>query len=131
MNYKDEKYKKLIDNIKSKKPELDTPQNLTSEILSAIEMLPKKQVPNRYLRIVSWTSSVAAVFLLGLFLSERSTPIASPSQKTYNYPLMSQINIEDVSKIDKLNEIVREKIKLRKERESFYANISTDIKTFK
>lgn len=137
MKTKDQKYNELIRRIKTLKPALDDPGVLTSNILSAVEKLsdkPKINMTFMVLRAVSWVSSIAAVLLLGIFLEGQFTPIVPPTQKTnvsnYGSYSLTGGDIEEGGTLDKINGIVREKRKLKKERKFFYANIANKYRNF-
>ena len=71
MSNKDEKYSEWIHQIKVLEIKLPNSQDFTSKTMSAIELLPKKKNSNKWLNIISLTSSIAASFLVGLFLVEQ------------------------------------------------------------
>ena len=130
MKNSDQKYDDLINRIKTVRPTLSDPQGLSAEIMSVIGELPDRTKPNRALKIVALGSSVAAILLFGVFLSEYSIPQTTPYTKqinTSNNTFLPSIDINsDRGKenlYDTLNDIVREKREQREAREIFYETI--------
>ena len=94
MNYSEQTYTELLRDIKSKQPELRNPR-LTSVIVSKIKQPGEKSKPARFLKIVSLSSSVAAMFLLGLFFSEQQHPVVEvTSRPPLTIPLHSLLRSE-------------------------------------
>ena len=71
MNSEDKKYNELIHQIKALEVKMPNSQDFTEKTMSAIELLPQKKSSNKFLSILSVTSSMAASFLIGLFVFEQ------------------------------------------------------------
>lgn len=127
MSDKDQKYNELIALIKANKPALDHPEILTSEIMSAVGKLPLKAKSSRSLKFISWVSSVAAVLLVGLFLSERSVSTVPSTQdihiSTYGSSFATEVSSENGNTLNMIHDVVKEKREFNKRRESFYVNL--------
>lgn len=122
----DEKYKILIEQIKEIQPVMANPQKLTADIMSSVQSTGVKKTGTRFLMIISWASSVAAVLLLALFITEKSASVESPVQSKWsvpNYASLEQIEVEADSQ-DNIKSVVRFKAERQKERESFYSKLA-------
>lgn len=81
MNNENEKYTAFIHQIKNTKVQISDTQKLTSQIMQRIEHLPQKKGNNKTFLFVSWTSSIAASLLIGLFIFEQ---FLQPNTMDYN-----------------------------------------------
>lgn len=96
MKREDERYARLIEELKGKLPVLHEPDILTEEIIHRISSLPVKRRIRRspYVAIISGISGVAATLLLCLLVSQsmvaplpiRDTRIAIPSKALTDLP---------------------------------------------
>ena len=70
MNSENEKYVEIVKRIKGIQPTISDPKGLTSKTMHRIEFMSKRKTHNKVYSIISLTSSIAASFLIGLFLFE-------------------------------------------------------------
>ena len=70
MNNDKDKYAELIDRMKTLQPQIPDPQRLISKTMDSIEIISKRKDQNKILTFVSISSSIAASFLIGMFLFE-------------------------------------------------------------
>jgi len=70
MNNDKDKYAELVDRIKTLQPQIPDPQRLISKTMDSIEIISKRKDQNKILTFVSISSSIAASFLIGMFLFE-------------------------------------------------------------
>ncbi len=73
MKPKNEPYEEWLTTLRSSSPTLRQPEEMTNAIIGRIEALPKKR-NKQYLLWGSWTSGLAAAFLLGFFVWETAFP---------------------------------------------------------
>ena len=95
MNSEDKKYSELINQIKALEVNLPNPQDFTERTMSAIELLPKKKSSNTFLSIISITSSIAASFLIGLFVFEQ---FATPQNIEFTSSKIMPVSVSPISK---------------------------------
>jgi hypothetical protein len=131
MNAENDTYTELISRIKAAKPILSEPQKFTSATMQRIELLSKKKNHNKILRIISVTSSIAASFLIGLFIFEQSLPLENnqyhSSTVTFILPVAEKnVYIEKPTSLNEFNNLIRDK----REQQIFYSNIINKYKTF-
>ncbi|MFV0536194.1 MAG: hypothetical protein ACK5M3_02355 [Dysgonomonas sp.] len=123
----DEKYKILIKQIKEKEPVLTDPQKLTADIMSSVQSTGVKKIGTRFLMIISWASSVAAILLLALLITEKSVSAESPVQSEWsvpNYVSLAQIETKADSR-NNIRSVIQFKLERQKERESFYSKLAS------
>lgn len=123
----DEKYKILIEQIKEKQPVLTDPQKLTADIMSSVQSPQTSKTGIRFLEIISWASSVAAVLLLALFITEHPTSAESAIRTewgTPNYASSTQFETKSDSQ-ENIRSVVKFKLERQKERESFYSKLAS------
>ena len=124
MNSENEKYTALINRIKAEQAQIPDTQRLTQQTMQRIENLPQKKTSNKMFQFVSWTSSIAASLLIGLFVLEQSLPsnnieyqsnMASvPVLPTYD----KQVLTEKITVLTQLNALMQ----LKKEYQQKTAN---------
>ncbi|MDR1091316.1 MAG: hypothetical protein LBL79_09595 [Prevotella sp.] len=122
----EEKYKNIIDQIKGKQPVISDPQKLTAGIMSSIQPDQGKKPCVRFLEILSWASSVAVIFLLGLFITEKPVSAKSPVQVDWKAPdYTSALQFEANSDTrDNIESIIRFKSERQRKRQFFYSKLA-------
>lgn len=130
MNNSDQEYDKLIGKIRSMQPVLDEPDKFSKEIMDSIRSSPTIRA-NRVLKVVSWVSSIAALFLIVLLFSEQ--PIAEDS--TLNNVNPNYVSLSENKSFSKENDIedqidclIQQKQERQRKREFFYSEIADKIK---
>ena len=135
MNKKNDKYMELIERIKIIQPKISNPQRLTLKITQSVECLSQKKSCNKTLTVIFLVSSIAASFLIGLFVCEQ---FLSPSKTEYKssniapvYMLPASdknIYIEKSTALIEINNWMRSKHERQKRQKSFYSNIISKYK---
>ena len=121
MNDKDQKYEMMINKVKEIK--IECPKSLTSDIMTSINRTPKKEDKGMLFNLVCWTSSVAAILLLGLFVEQYFyTPKSNITQsQVYFYSYTEPMTQKEA--FDRINNIIKEKKELQDCRKKFYNNL--------
>ncbi len=121
MKNDEQKYDTLIARIRNTTPRLSDPQRLTADIMTSVEKLSQPPKPSRALRSITWISSVAALFFMGLFLTEHSISTPTSVQHT------ATLNYISYSPTDKAHFVtsVKEKRETRERTKTFYKNMIT------
>jgi hypothetical protein len=132
----DKKYAEIIGKIKELQPSISDPQKLTSKTMNSIELLSKKKNHSQMLTIISWISSIAASFLVGLFLFEYFLSYENVEYKnskisTNYYIPVYEINMDNERSIgwSEINQIILHKNDRQKKLLSFYSNLINKHKT--
>jgi hypothetical protein len=126
---KNEKYMELLDQIKVLQPTIVDSERLTANIMQSIEKMPQKRIRKQTLTVVSWTSSIAASLLIGLFLFEQVMIPTSNELKTLALPVYSRtvlcknINIEKQTTLTNFNDWIDLKKERQKRQQAFYIGI--------
>ena len=132
MNNENDKYTELINRIKAEQVKLSNPQALTSRIMRDIELLSKKKIYDKTLRVISLISSFAALLLVGLFVFEQFSH--SPNMEEYKSSnrtvnsVLSNYNtngyIENSNDLNELNKLIQIKKERQKRQKTFYLIIN-------
>lgn len=108
------KYDELIDKLASQMPELADADAFCDDIM---ERLPERNLNEKrvdWIGILRWTTSIAAVFLLVLFIEQKSSSPTLNEEPDYTHSIVSlqssfeQIN-NSTSISETINRIVKEK----------------------
>lgn len=124
----DQSYTEMINNIKQELPRIQDPQRLTAGIISNIE---KSNRHPKHLYLVSWISSVAAMFLVGLLLDaviwEPSNYAGQAAVRVDYRPRPAIENFEKGCSMEQINIFVRAQKQQQKERDAFLSSIYNKI----
>jgi hypothetical protein len=128
MKNENEKYAEIVAQIKRMQPIIPDTERLTTDIMQRIEGSSQKKTPNKTLTIVSWTTSIAASILIGLFLFEQFT-LPTNSKLTnsklpdnYIHSFLHK-NVETETAITDFNDWIRVKMERQKRQQALYSNI--------
>jgi len=131
MNEKD-KYTELIDRVKAFQPNMPDSQSSIGHIMQSIEKVSQKKIPNKMLIIVSRISSIAAAFLILLFLFEQFT---APNKKDFTsskqipesiFYISEKNNMEKPATMSDFNRLLSLKKERQKKQRDFYSNSSSN-----
>ena len=132
MSSENDKYTALIGRIKASQPALSDPQGLVSKTMSRIELLSKKKSPNKVLNIISITSSIAASFLIGLFVFEQFLPMENEEYNRSNIRTAPTLSVSydniQTKKPATWNEFY-DLIRTKQQQQAFYTNLINKYKT--
>jgi hypothetical protein len=123
----EEKYKSIIDRIRDKQPLMTNPQKLAADIMSSIQSEQRKKPRTRFFEILSWASSAAAIFLLVLFITEKSASAESPVQGDRKAPCyVSAMRLKNnYGTPDNIKSIIKFKSEQQKKRQTFYSELAS------
>ena len=131
MNNDKDKYTKLLDQIKALQPQLSDPQRLMSKTMDSVESLSKKKSGNKILKTISTASSIAASFLIGLFLFEMLFPpktkefTSSKIMPVYISPAFEKnVHIKNPMTLSDYSKILSIKTARRQEQRAFYSSLA-------
>ena len=128
MNDRDRKYEKMLNRIKAQSPAPNDPQGLSDEIMSAVRRTPNQGKTNEVLKRVAMVSSVAATLLLGLFMTQHTTPkTVNPSEtnvSSYSSYSEATINGKEGSTLEIVNQMIKERKEWNKKQSALYEGIS-------
>jgi hypothetical protein len=135
MKNENEKYEEIVAHIQTLQPIIPDPERLTAKIMQRIEKVPQKKSPNKTLLIVSWTTSIAASFLIGLFLFEQFALPTNPKFMSSNLPdiythSFLHKNTKTATTLTDFNDWIRVKTERQKRQQAFYSSVITKYKTF-
>ena len=120
MNNKDQKYEMMINKVKEIK--IECPESLTSDIMTSINRIPKKENIGMLLNLAYWASSVAAILLLALFVEQYFyTPKSNITQSQVYFCSYTE-TMTQKDAFDRINNIIKEKKELQDCRKKFYNN---------
>ena len=125
------KYEELIAQIKSTQPVIFDAERLTDHILQKIEQMPQKKSQSKMLSIVTWTSSIAASVLIGLFLFEQFMIPSNNNHQSSNIPEISLNSFfyEKQTVLTDFNDWFRIKKEQQKKQQALYASIMNHYKS--
>ena len=118
------KYTELMNQIKATQPKISDPQRLSSETMQRIEKLPQKKDNNKRLTLVSWTSSIAASLLIGLFVFEqfavptRSKFISYATPSDYIFYISEINNMKKQTTMNDFKHLLNSKIDRQKKQQT-------------
>ncbi|MFV0398615.1 MAG: hypothetical protein ACK5JU_11480 [Bacteroidales bacterium] len=128
MNDRDRKYEKMLNRIKVQSPAPNDPQGLSDEIMSAVRRTPNQGKTNEVLKRVAMVSSVAATLLLGLFMTQHTTPKTVNTSETnvssYSSYSEATINGKEGSTLEIVNQMIKERKEWNKKQAALYKGIS-------
>lgn len=128
MNDKDRKYEEMLNRIKTQSPAPNNPQGLSDEIMSAVRRTPNQGKTNEVLKRVAMISSVAATLLLGLFMTQHTTPRTVNTSETnvlsYSSYSEATINGKEGSTLEIVNQMIKERKEWNKKQAALYKGIS-------
>lgn len=128
MNDKDRKYEEMLNRIKAQSPVPNDPQGLSDEIMSEVRRTPNQGKTNEALKRVAMVSSVAATLLLGLFMTQHTTPkTVHPSEtnvSSYSSYSEATINGKEGSTLEIVNQMIKERKEWNKKQAALYKGIS-------
>lgn len=128
MNDRDRKYEKMLNRIKAQSPAPNDPQGLSDEIMSAVRRTPNQGKTNEVLKRVAMVSSVAATLLLGLFMTQHTTPKTVNTSETnvlsYSSYSEATINGKEGSTLEIVNQMIKERKEWNKKQAALYKGIS-------
>lgn len=128
MNDRDRKYEKMLNRIKAQSPAPNDPQGLSDEIMSAVRRTPNQGKTNEVLKRVAMVSSVAATLLLGLFMTQHTTPKTVNTSETnvsiYSSYSEATINGKEGSTLEIVNQMIKERKEWNKKQTALYKGIS-------
>jgi hypothetical protein len=125
------KYEELMAQIKSTQPVIFDAERLTDNIKQKIEKVPQKKSKNKMLSIATWTSSIAASVLIGLFLFEQFMIPTNNNHQSSNIPeiyLSAGFN-EKQTVLTDFNDWFRTKKEHQKKQQPFYSSIINHYKS--
>lgn len=126
---KNEQYNELVNQVKNLQPRIVDSQRLTSTIMQHIERVNHSNKYHRILTIVSWSSSIAALLLIALFLFEQFFP--QDTTKYENYKILSisntnvytiNANLEENVNFSDFNRFLRIKKERQEKQRRLYSN---------
>lgn len=128
MNDRDRKYEEMLNRIKAQSPVPNDPKGLSDEIMSAVRRTPNQGKTNEALKRVAMVSSVAATLLLGLFMTQHTTPKTVNTSETnvlsYSSYSEATINGKEGSTLEIVNQMIKERKEWNKKQAALYEGIS-------
>ena len=123
-----DKYFEVLGKIKELKPAIPDPQALTAKTMINIERISKRKVRKKPLFYFTWVTSIAASFLLGLFLFEHfeyenDTEIKKSLPTPQSYVSGYDVNIEKIQNWNDINYFVHKKIAQKNKLQSMYSTV--------
>ena len=124
MKTENEKYTELVEHIKRLQPVISDTEVFASKILQHIEDVPQKKFYSKTLTIVSWSSSIAASLLIGLFLFEYFKQPTTTGHTTCKRPsIYTHFNINDGNQtLTDFNDWIHIKKERQKREQAYYSN---------
>src|SRR5574344_1850033 len=111
MNDKDQKYEMMINKVKEIK--IECPESLTSDIMTSINRIPKKENIGMLLNLAYWALSVEQYFY---------TPKSNITQSQVYFCSYTE-TMTQKDAFDRINNIIKEKKELQDCRKKFYNNL--------
>jgi len=129
----DEKYFEVLGKIKELKPVISDPQALTAKMMFNIERISKRNVSKKPLLYFTWVTSIAASFLIGLFLFEHFGSNNNPEMNSSGTDFYSYVSVYNIDTNKTLNrsdvfQCIHQKKTLQKKLQTFYSNVSNNNK---
>lgn len=130
MNNDKDKYDELISRIKSMQPQIPDSQKLIFKTMDSIERLPKRRNYNKMLTFVSLSSSVAALFLMGIFIFEMHSPPKNEAFASSKIAPVIEKNrrMENPTTLSEFSKILSIKTARRQEQRAFYSSLVNKYK---
>ncbi|MCL2313430.1 MAG: hypothetical protein FWC41_13320 [Firmicutes bacterium] len=128
-----DKYFEILGKIRELKPVISDSQALTAKTMLNIEQMSKGKYGSKTLTRFNWATSIAASFLLGLFLFEHFGSNNNPetnSSATAFYRYVSGYNIDTNKTLNRSDvfQFIHQKKTLQKKLQTFYSNVSNNNK---
>jgi len=129
----DEKYFEVLGKIRELKPVISDPQALTAKTMVNIEQMSKGKYGSKTLTRFTWVTSIAASFLIGLFLFEHFGSNNNPDINSSETAFYSYISVNNIDTNKTLNrsdifQCIHQKKTLQKKLQTFYSNVSNNNK---
>jgi len=128
-----DKYFEILGKIKELKPVISDPQALTEKTMLNIEQMSKRKNGIKTLTHFTRLSSIAASFLIGLFLFEHFGSNNNPEMNSSETTFYSYISVNNIDTNKTLNrsdvfQCIHQKKTLQKKLQTFYSNVSNNNK---
>jgi hypothetical protein len=129
-----DKYFEFLGKIKELKPVISDSKALTAKTMLHIEQMSKRKNGIKTLTYFTRASSIAASFLIGLFLfeyfgHESDTEIKNSKQKHTNYASIFERGIEKTQNRSDINLLITKKITQKNKLQSMYSNVINEHKS--
>lgn len=127
MTSREERYNRLIARLKTSEPTLSDSSVLLADILASAEASAVQKQSDKSVKLLMWVTSVAAIWLMGLFLFQQITPVDTP-EKSVPYPVTIRLpdftsGSESGSLSSELHSLILSKRKRQKERDATYLRL--------
>jgi len=111
------KYDELINHLASQTPELPDADALCDSIMESLPEQHPVQKESLWIGIARWTTSIAAIFLLVLFIDQSSSIPSSPMEPDYSQSLTSlQSSFERINTSTSLPETIHQIVEEKQNR---------------
>lgn len=111
------KYDELIDNLASQMPELTDADALCDDIMEKLPEQNSNEKRTNWIDVLRWTTSIAASFLLVLFVEQNLSYTTSHEEPDYTRSLVSlQSSFERINNSASISETLRQIVEEKQNR---------------